>query len=169
MLTKLIQNIDSTLVILQNRLKGTAASPGIEVIKNYGNLPLVECYAGQLNQVFMNILINAIDALEDNRKYRTIDGFNNNCCRITIDTKVIPDELIAIEISDNGVGISQEIRSRIFDPFFTTKPVGKGTGLGLSISYQIVTEKHGGKMWCESVLGKETKFAIEIPICRGAV
>ena len=98
-----------------------------------------------------------------------VNEVKNNSCRITIDTQVIRDEWIAIQISDNGGGISQEIRARIFDPFFTTKPVGKGTGLGLSISYQIVTEKHGGKMWCESVLGKETKFAIEIPICREAV
>ncbi len=163
------EGIDSTLVILQNRLKGLDDSPEIEVVKNYGNLPMVECYAGQLNQVFMNILTNAIDALEDSKNYRIVNKLENNCCRIMIDTKVIRDELIAIEISDNGAGISQEIRSRIFDPFFTTKPVGKGTGLGLSISYQIVTEKHGGKMWCESVLGKETKFAIEIPICREAV
>ena len=160
------EGIDSTLVILQNRLKGLADSPEIEVVKNYGNLPLVECYAGQLNQVFMNILANAIDALNDDQKYQTFNKVKNNSCRITIDTQVIRDEWIAIQISDNGAGISQEIRSRIFDPFFTTKPVGKGTGLGLSISYQIVTEKHGGKMWCESVLGKGTEFAIEIPVCR---
>lgn len=160
------EGIDSTLVILQNRLKGLADSPEIEVVKNYGNLPLVECYAGQLNQVFMNILANAIDALNDDQKYQTFNKVKNNSCRITIDTQVIRDEWIAIQISDNGAGISQEIRSRIFDPFFTTKPVGKGTGLGLSISYQIVTEKHGGKMWCDSVLGKGTEFAIEILVCR---
>lgn len=163
------EGIDSTLVILQNRLKGLADSPEIEVIKNYGNLPLVECYAGQLNQVFMNILANAIDALEDDQKYQTFNEVKNNSCRITIDTQVIRDEWILIQISDNGGGIIQEIRSRIFDPFFTTKPVGKGTGLGLSISYQIVTEKHGGKMWCDSAPGSGTKFAIEIPVCRSKV
>ena len=163
------QGIDSTLVILQNRLKGIAPNFEIEVIKNYGDLPLVECYAGQLNQVFMNILTNAIDALDEGNKHQIFNETPNNFCRIAIDTKVVRDEWIAIEISDNGVGISEEIQSRIFDPFFTTKPVGKGTGLGLSISYQIVTQKHGGKIWCDSVLGKGTKFAIEIPVCRSKV
>ncbi|NWF59682.1 MAG: HAMP domain-containing protein [Fischerella sp.] len=159
------EGIDSTLMILHHRLKAKPNYPDIQVIKKYGQLPLVECYAGQLNQVFMNLISNAIDALEERDRNQTIDEINNSrpAC-IWIDTEVIRDQWIAIQIADNGVGMSEEVRSRIFDPFFTTKPVGKGTGLGLYVSYQIVTDKHGGKLWCESTLGQGTKFVIEIPV-----
>ena len=150
------EGIDSTLLILQNRLKARYNRSSIEVIRDYGDLPSVECYAGQLNQVFMNLLSNAIDALEE-----VPDHFG----RITISTGVNPDRsCIIIRIADNGSGITPEVKAQLFDPFFTTKPIGKGTGLGLFISYQIVVEKHGGILKCESVLDKGTEFFIEIPL-----
>ncbi|OKH39260.1 hypothetical protein NIES2101_35505 [Calothrix sp. HK-06] len=148
------EGIDSTLMILQHRLKAKSNHPEIQIIKDYGQLPLVNCYAGQLNQVFMNILANAIDALED--------SFINNPT-IWIHTMLIDDNKVLISIADNGGGIPENILSKLFDPFFTTKPVGKGTGLGLSISYQIIIEKHKGKIYCDSKLGEGTKFIIEIP------
>ncbi|MGF1938777.1 MAG: PAS domain-containing sensor histidine kinase [Nostoc sp. ChiQUE02] len=151
--------IESTLLILQNRLKDKSDHPSIEIIKEYGQLPLVECYAGQLNQVLMNILTNAIDALEN---LSVINQPHNP--QIVIRTLVLNLDWIAIEIADNGIGMSQEVQQRLFDPFFTTKPVGKGTGLGMSISYQIITEKHQGHLNCISSLGAGTKFIIEIPI-----
>ncbi|WP_016951867.1 GAF domain-containing protein [Anabaena sp. PCC 7108] len=157
--------IDSTLLILQHRLKAKPESPGIQIIKEYGNLPLVECYAGQLNQVFMNVLSNAIDALES---YKTFKSENSEPGKITICTSIgeINEKVqsAVIHISDNGKGIPEAELARIFDPFFTTKPVGKGTGLGLSISYQIVVEKHGGIFKCDSQTNVGTKFWIEIPI-----
>ena len=158
------EGIDSTLLILQHRLKSNADSANIVLVKEYGSLPLVECYAGQLNQVFMNVLGNAIDALESDK---LLDR-KSVTPQIKISTAVgqlngnVPSAVI--RISDNGSGISESMRQRIFDPFFTTKPVGKGTGLGLSISYQIVVEKHGGVFKCSSQLGKGTEFAIEIPL-----
>ncbi|MEH2114467.1 sensor histidine kinase [Nostoc sp.] len=159
------EGIDSTLMILQHRLKAKPEQPEIEVIKDYGTVPLVECYAGQLNQVFMNILVNAIDALEENNTKYTYQEINNNPSRIKIRTSVINSTWVEIAIADNGVGISQEFQQRIFDPFFTTKPIGKGTGMGMSISYQIITEKHGGKLECFSTSGKGTEFIIQIPLC----
>jgi signal transduction histidine kinase len=150
------EGIDNTLLILQHRLKAKPEFPEIEIVKNYGQLPLVESYPGQLNQVFMNLIANAIDALEEST--------NLQPDRIWISTQVISEEKVQIAIADNGLGIPEKVRSRVFDPFFTTKPVGKGTGLGLSISYQIVTEKHNGKMSCYSTLGEGSKFVIEIPI-----
>ncbi|MEH1893915.1 MAG: ATP-binding protein [Nostoc sp.] len=125
---------------------------------------LVECYAGQLNQVFMNILVNAIDALEENNAKRTYKEIEENPSQIKIRTSVVNSKWLEIAIADNGVGISPELQQRIFDPFFTTKPVGKGTGMGMSISYQIVTEKHGGKLECFSTPGKGTEFIIQIPL-----
>ncbi|MBD2614064.1 HAMP domain-containing protein [Nostoc punctiforme FACHB-252] len=160
------EGIDSTLMILQHRLKGKPQQPEIEVIKDYGNLPLVECYAGQLNQVFMNILVNAIDALEENHVQRNHQQSQDNSHQIIIRTSVMNSTWIKIAIADNGVGISQELQQRIFDPFFTTKPIGKGTGMGMSISYQIITEQHGGKLECCSTLGKGTEFIIQIPVRR---
>lgn len=154
------EGIDSTLMILHNRLKGKLNHPEISVIKEYGKLPAVECYPGQLNQVFMNILANSIDALEDSFVQEKEQGKNPE---IRICTSFITDK-IAIEISDNGFGIPPEILSKLFDPFFTTKDVGKGTGLGLSISYQIVVDKHSGKLSCDSIPGKGAKFLIEIPV-----
>jgi signal transduction histidine kinase len=154
------EGIDSTLLILQHRLKARPERHEIEVVKNYGNLPLVECYAGQLNQVFMNIITNAIDALEENYTKLT----KRTSSRIKICTSVLNSEWVQIAIADNGIGIPHNIQQQIFNPFFTTKPVGKGTGMGMSISYQIVTEKHGGQLKCLSIPGEGTEFLIQIPI-----
>ncbi|BAZ41970.1 GAF sensor signal transduction histidine kinase [Calothrix sp. NIES-4101] len=156
------KGIDSTLLILQHRLRATSTSTTIEVVKEYGKLPHVECYAAQLNQVFMNILGNAIDAIETQYKDKHLDN-----PQIIIHTDVLDTKIIRICISDNGCGIPEELRSRIFDPFFTTKEPGKGTGLGLSISYQIIVDKHGGKIEYLSEPGKGTKFLIEIPVKHG--
>ncbi|MBD2195081.1 HAMP domain-containing histidine kinase [Calothrix anomala FACHB-343] len=158
------EGIDSTLLILQHRLKARSPYPAIEIIKDYGNLPQVECYAGQLNQVFMNILSNAIDAMEEQNSQRTVAEIKAQPSQITIRTSVIDSQWVEIAIADNGVGIPENIQQRIFDPFFTTKPVGKGTGMGMSISYQIITEKHRGKLTCFSTLGEGTEFVIQIPI-----
>ncbi|MEG4030294.1 MULTISPECIES: ATP-binding protein [unclassified Microcoleus] len=158
------EGIDSTLLILQSRLKATADRPAIEIIKNYSHLPLVECYAGQLNQVFMNILANAIDALESYNLDRGPTAAKANPSAIAITTEYsIPDKII-VRISDNGPGMAENVKKRLFDPFFTTKPVGKGTGLGLSISYKIVVEKHKGTLRCDSTPGLGTEFSIEIPL-----
>jgi PAS domain S-box-containing protein len=201
------EGLNNTLLILQSRLKAKPERPAIQVIKEYGSLPEVECYAGQLNQVFMNILINAIDALEelnverfsvqsrnlsknvaqvegseDNRPYPLKNGnaYENPAKEqptipcIWIRTEIgsygisnlsqVNPQWVRIRIADNGPGMTQEVKQRLFDPFFTTKPVGQGTGLGLSISYQIVVDKHGGQLWCNSVPGRGTEFFIEIPI-----
>lgn len=154
------QGIDSTLMILEHRLKTKANCSKIQVIKDYGNLPLVECYAGKLNQVFMNILTNAIDVLED----LFIQGqIPHQKPQIRICTQYIDGQQIIIRIIDNGSGIPEPVRQRLFDPFFTTKPVGKGTGLGLSISYQIITEWHGGSLQCISSPHGGAEFIIQIP------
>lgn len=158
------EGMDNTLLILQHRFQATANRPVIQVNKQYGDLPQVECYAGQLNQVFMNLLSNAIDALEDSNQHRTFQDIERNPNSISIHTEVGARNHINITIVDNGIGIPEDARSRLFNPFYTTKPVGKGTGLGLSISYQIVTEKHHGKLWCKSTLGEGTQFCIEIPV-----
>jgi signal transduction histidine kinase len=150
------EGIESTLMILQNRLKARLTHPAIEVIKVYGNLPPIECYAGQLNQVFMNILTNALDALDERDQVETKT--------IRISTSLYNSEFVRICIADNGCGITEEVKQRIFDPFFTTKSVGKGTGMGMSISYQIVIQKHKGKLWCTSEPGEWTEFWIEIPL-----
>ncbi|QIZ73631.1 response regulator [Oxynema aestuarii AP17] len=148
------EGIESTLLILQHRLKDSS----IEIVKNYGDLPLVECYAGQLNQVFMNLLANAIDAVNSIEE-------EGRSPQIEIETSLNEtDDRVSIRISDNGVGIPEEVKNRIFDPFFTTKPVGEGTGLGLSIGYQIVTDKHQGAIECESSPESGTEFTITIPI-----
>lgn len=156
------EGLDSTLLILQNRFKQKVDFPGIEVVKNYGNVPLVDCYAGQLNQVFMNIISNAIDALEDYNK-RYFSKLKVNLLKITITTEVI-EKNVVIRIADNASGITEAVKERLFDPFFTTKPVGKGTGLGLSISYKIVVEKHKGKLKCISEPEQGAEFCIEIPL-----
>ncbi len=160
------EGIDSTLMILRSRLKADGKHPEIKVIKEYGQLPLITCYPGQLNQVFMNILSNAIDAIEEYNQKRTKEEIKKHPSQIKIRTQVIDDNWVAIRIADNGSGISENISSNLFDPFFTTKPVGKGTGLGLSISYQIIVEKHGGRIVCNSASGIGTEFLIEIPICQ---
>ncbi|BAY86396.1 PAS/PAC sensor signal transduction histidine kinase [Calothrix parasitica NIES-267] len=152
------QGIDSTLLILQNRLKSKPNHPGIEVIKRYSSLPKVDCYAGQLNQVFMNILANAIDALDSQ-----VNKNQNFNLQIKISTELSGSNIV-IRIADNGSGIPLSIQSKLFDPFFTTKEIGKGTGLGLSISYQIIVDKHQGKLSFNSSPGEGTEFIIEIPI-----
>ena len=159
------EGLDSTLLILQNRLKANTNHPTIQVMKEYGNLPQVECFAGQLNQVFMNLISNAIDALEQGCKedYSRLTRTPYLQPTIWIRTEAIDCNSVVIRITDNGPGMTQEVRAQLFDPFFTTKPVGKGTGLGLSISYQIVVEKHGGKIKCISTPGKGTEFTLEIP------
>ncbi|HLO51106.1 MAG TPA: ATP-binding protein, partial [Kamptonema sp.] len=143
-------------MILQSRLNGSPKYAGIEVIKEYGNLPPIECYAGQLNQVFMNILTNAIDALEARHQGE------KKIIRIT--TSLHKSDRVRISIADNGCGMTEEVKQRLFDPFFTTKPVGKGTGMGLSISYQIVTIEHRGRLYCISEAGTGTEFVIKIPL-----
>src|SRR6476469_5712444 len=162
--------IDSTLLILQHRLKKDALGHGVEVVKEYGQLPEVNCYASGLNQVFMNILSNAIDAVELGvGRPETTAKLENPLSpiferKIKIRTEVCDQNMVRIYIADNGRGMTEEVRSRIFDPFFTTKAVGQGTGLGLSISYQIVVEKHGGKLMCFSAPGEGAEFVIEIPV-----
>ncbi|MGK7901324.1 MAG: ammonium transporter [Hormoscilla sp.] len=159
--------IESTLMILQNNIKGKLGKRSVEVFKEYGNLPLVECYAGQLNQVFMNILSNAIDALQMEKPEPTGNCQAPKYCKIPkiwIKTEVKDSDRVRIRIQDNGPGMTDEVMRKLFDPFFTTKPVGKGTGLGLSISYQIVVDKHGGKMICNSAPGEGAEFLIEIPV-----
>jgi signal transduction histidine kinase len=153
------EGLDSTLLILDHRLNGKQGKPPIEVIKHYGDLPLVACYAGALNQVFMNILANAADAIEGAVKDQNLD---QNLGQITITTEA-HDAYVLIAIADNGPGIPEPIRGNIFNPFFTTKPVGQGTGMGLSISYQIVCDRHGGSLTCDSIEGQGTRFSIEIP------
>jgi signal transduction histidine kinase len=151
--------IDNTLMILGSRLKETQTRSRIEVVREYGDLPLVECYAGQLNQVFMNLLSNAIDALED-----AIQAEKLFTPTITIRTERVNNDWINIQINDNGVGIPQEIEKRLFDPFFTSKPVGKGTGMGLAISYQIVAVRHSGTITHHSEPNQSTTFIVKIPI-----
>ncbi|MDY7015654.1 MAG: ATP-binding protein, partial [Cyanobacteriota bacterium] len=162
------EGIDNTLIILNNRLKAKPEHPEIQTIKEYGDLPLVECHASQLNQVFMNLLANALDALEERDRDRTFEEIQASPSTITIGTEVIDDNWVAISIKDNGLGMPESAIAKIFDPFFTTKPVGKGTGLGLAISYQIVVEKHRGRLHCLSTLGKGTEFRIEIPLTTDA-
>ncbi|AFY44420.1 AAA family ATPase [Nostoc sp. PCC 7107] len=157
------EGIDSTILILKHRLKANAQRPAIEVITNYGDLPQVNCFPGQLNQVFMNILANAIDALEEvsiGKKFAEIQAHPNY---ITITTAIV-NKSVKISIADNGKGMSEEIKQKIFDHLFTTKSVGKGTGLGLAIARQIVEEIHGGKLSCNSTLGVGTEFIIQIPL-----
>ena len=167
------QGIDNTLLLLQHRLKARAGHPQIQVNREYGELPLVECHAGQLNQVFMNLLSNAIDALEEvsaiNHDTEETTTANNTqdesfCPTICIKTQVQDNNTVLLRITDNGPGIKPQMQQQIFDPFFTTKSVGKGTGLGLSISYQIIVEKHGGQLKCFSTPGEGTEFSIELPI-----
>ncbi|RUR86525.1 serine/threonine protein kinase [Nostoc sp. PCC 7120 = FACHB-418] len=158
------EGIDSTILILKHRLKANQQHPAIEVITNYGDLPLVNCFPGQLNQVFMNILANAIDALEEANIGKSFAEITAHPNRITITTSIIDHQSVKISIADNGKGMSEEVKNKIFDHLFTTKSVGKGTGLGLAIARQIVAEKHGGKITVNSVLGEGTEFTIYLPI-----
>jgi PAS domain S-box-containing protein len=161
------EGIDSALLLLQNRLKAKPGHPEIQVIRDYGNLPPVVCYAGQMNQVFMNLLTNAIDVLEEGVGNRGAgeQRENNQCPIPTIRVStLIEEDFVIISIADNGPGMTEEVRKRQFDPFFTTKPVGKGTGMGLSISYQIVVQKHGGKIQCISAPGEGAELIVMIPL-----
>ncbi|OKH39800.1 hypothetical protein NIES2119_05545 [[Phormidium ambiguum] IAM M-71] len=158
------ENLESTLVILQNRLNGRAGNPEIQLQKNYGKLPLVQCYGGLLNQVFMNLLVNAIDAIEQQQQNLKPPEKLAYQGQITITTSIASENQVFISIQDNGAGMSPQVQEKIFNPFFTTKPVGKGTGMGLAISYQIVTKNHQGNLRCDSTLGKGTEFRIELPI-----
>ncbi|MBD0265330.1 MAG: GAF domain-containing sensor histidine kinase [Tolypothrix sp. Co-bin9] len=158
-LVDLHEGIENTLLILHHRLKATAKRPDILIIKEYGDIPQVECYAAQLNQVFMNILSNAIDAVEE-----SVVKTQNPQPKIRIRTEISRPNYVVVKIADNGAGIPEAIQARIFDPFFTSKPVGKGTGLGLSISYQIVVNKHGGTLKYKTKPDNGTEFWIEIPI-----
>jgi PAS domain S-box-containing protein len=159
------KGLDSTLVILQSRLKEQPNRVAIQVIREYGELPLVECYPGELNQVFMNILSNAIDALEERMKQdSSLTPQIQICTEVLRGNEQQSIDKIRIRIADNGCGLPLKVKQRVFDPFFTTKPIGKGTGLGLSISHAIVVEKHNGELYCNSQLGKGTQFAIELPM-----
>ncbi|WP_448602238.1 sensor histidine kinase [Thermoleptolyngbya sp.] len=153
------EGLESTLMILQHRLKACGDLPEIEIIRDFEPLPLVECYPGKLNQVFMNLLANAIDAVQE--RYRQAEE-PKPAPQITLKTRQIGDS-VAIHVMDNGMGIAEGDRSRLFNPFFTTKPVGKGVGLGLSISYQIVTDQHQGQLLCRSKLNEGTEFIVQIP------
>lgn len=146
--------IESTLLLLHNRYKQK-----IEVICQFGEIPLIECHINQLNQVFMNLICNAIDALMEE-----IDQDRHK--QIVITTQLIDSDWVVVKISDNGVGINPEVQLRLFEPFFTTKPIGIGTGLGLSISHQIVTDTHQGRISCLSTLGEGTTFIVELPVCQ---
>jgi len=163
--------LDSALLILSNRLKPKPDRPAIHLIKEYGSLPLVECYAVQINQVFMNVLTNAIDALEDAFVNNNLSSHRGDkeepvkCGQIRIVTEICPGEkAVAVRIEDNGCGMTQTVRQKIFEPFFTTKPMGKGAGIGLTISHEIVVEQHGGKLTCNSAPGEGTELIIEIPL-----
>lgn len=165
------EGIDSTLMILGHKLKASRHKAPIQVVKEYGNLPLIECHAGQMNQVFMNILSNAIDALDHLRNLgqstaRTTDVLADRVPTIQIRTELTDSDRVRVCISDTGLGIPCAVRQKIFDPFYTTKPVGQGTGLGLFISYQIVVEHHGGSLSCISNPGEGTEVQIEIPIAQ---
>lgn len=161
------QGLESTLVILGGKLKSKGDRPAIEVLRDYGDLPKVECYPGQLNQVFMNLLTNAIDAIEEKwetQKPEFPEALPTFHPQIIIRTEFIAGDRVQLHFTDNGIGIPEHVKRRIHDPFFTTKPVGKGTGLGMSISYQIIVERHHGKLSCISTPGQCTRFMIEIPI-----
>ena len=153
--------LDGTLKILHNQLKSKGSHAEIQVIKDYGQIPLVKCYPNQLNQVFMNILSNAIDALEQQPVPRQITVKTEAC---KMHSGSIIEDAICISISDNGPGIPKSVQDQVFNAFFTTKPMGKGTGLGLSISQQIVVEKHNGRLKCNSEDGKGTTFEILLSV-----
>lgn len=163
-LVNIHEGIDSTLLFLHSSFKAKYQQLAIEIVKQYGDLPPVECYAGQINQVFMNILSNSIYALNQQCHYNLKGKLENSYSTITIRTEVIENNFVRICFKDNGPGIAESIKTQVFNPFFTTKPVGEGTGLGLSISYQIVVEQHQGQLKFFSAPGKGCEFQIEIPI-----
>ncbi|MBW4509312.1 MAG: response regulator [Scytonematopsis contorta HA4267-MV1] len=154
------EGLESTLLILRHRLKAVNGRPEIEAVKQYEKLPLVECYPGQLNQVFMNILANAIDTLDEAWQEQKSE---NKHPKINITTEHLKSEHVVVRIADNGMGMNELVKQQIFDSLFTTKAVGQGTGLGLAIVHQIIVEKHGGKIYCDSTPGRGTEFVVEIP------
>ncbi|MEH1858634.1 MAG: ATP-binding protein [Nostoc sp.] len=165
------EGLDNTLMILNHRLTATPNQPEIQIVKKYGDLPLVECYAGQLNQVFMNVLVNAIDAIEESLVIRhtlqeseASTSLVKNEGQIRIQTELTDEKQVIIQIYDNGIGMSEEVKQRVFDYMFTTKPVGKGIGLGMAIAYQIVVDKHRGTIEVDSTPGCGTEFSIGIPL-----
>ena len=159
------EGIDSTLLILKYRLKANDRRPTIQVVKHYGELPPIDCFPGQLNQVFMNVLANAIDVFDEAAQQSSFDELATKSQRITIQTIALRAEnIIKIYIRDNGTGMAEDVKAKAFDHLFTTKGVGKGTGLGLAIARQIITEKHSGKITVDSTFGKGTEFVIELPI-----
>ena len=159
------EGLDSTLMILKYRLKANEHRPAIVVVKEYGVLPVITCFPGQLNQVFINILANAIDMFDEMAQKTTFDILKNYPQIITIQTQIAPEnKWVEIHIRDNGIGMTDDVKSRIFDHAFTTKGVGQGTGLGLAIAYQIVTETHGGRLAVESVPGQGSTFIIQLPL-----
>jgi signal transduction histidine kinase len=158
------QGIDSSLIFLQHRFQNTANFPEITIIKSYGELPLVECYSGDLNQVFVNLFNNAIDAIQEDYTFRNSSNLSPKKGEITITTNNLGNQRIEIRIADNGIGIKPENKKLLFNPFFTTKPIGKGTGLGLSICYQVITEKHGGSLRYVSEVNEGSEFICEIPL-----
>ena len=158
------EGIESSLLILRDRLKEKSGHPAIEIIRDYGDLPPVEGYAGQLNQVFLNIFSNSIDALREFNTNGSNEVINNYSPTITIQTRILDSDRVLISIKDNGIGITDSVKTEVFNPFFTTKAVGEGTGLGLSISHQIIVETHKGQLECISAPGQGAEFRIKIPI-----
>jgi two-component system, NtrC family, sensor kinase len=156
--------LDGTLLILGHRLKAEGDRPAIEIIKYYGDIPLVECHGGQMGQVFMNIFANAIDALGESTKAKKAAGITQIANCITIHTSLVSNHQLRIQIADNGTGMTEETQKRIFDHLFTTKEAGKGTGLGMAITHQVIVEKHGGSLYVYSELGKGSEFIITIPV-----
>ncbi|MBD2329606.1 AAA family ATPase [Alkalinema sp. FACHB-956] len=163
------EGMESTILILKYRLKANEHRPAIQVIQDYADLPDVDCFPGQLNQVFMNILANAIDMFDEIAQQTAYRDLELNPQQITIQTEIQAANQVAIRIRDNGKGMSQEVQARIFDHLFTTKGVGKGTGLGLAISRQIVEETHGGTITVNSTVGQGTEFTISLPIERSSI
>ncbi len=161
------EGLESTLLILKHLLQATDQRPEIKIIKKYGQMPLVECYPGQLNQVFMNLITNAIDALNESSQSKSYQELLQLPNQITITTYLVSNSrAVAISVKDNGTGMSEDTKKSAFDYLFTTKPVGKGTGLGLSISQKIIEDTHKGRLLCQSKLGEGSEFIIEIPICK---
>ena len=156
--------LDSSLMILQHRLNANDHRSAINIIRDYAPLPSISCFAGKLNQVFLNILTNAIDAIEEQAAQLPLSQQHHYSGCITIQTSMVESKWINISISDNGVGMTEAVQRKIFDPFFTTKPVGSGTGLGMSISYKIIVETHGGTLDCSSMLGVGSELVIQIPV-----
>ncbi len=158
------EGLDSTLLILKYRLKANENRPAIDIIKDYGELPIIDCFPGRLNQVFMNILANAIDVFDEAAQQSTFAELKDKTQAITVKTAVVPDKkAVEIRIKDNGKGMPETVRARIFDHLFTTKGVGKGTGLGLAITQQIIVEAHGGTLDVQSQPGQGTEFCIQLP------